>query len=135
MKFALFAVALLAVLVFPAGRAAAGTGGSFDARAEQVVTDLNAGDFSDVAAEFDATMSSQLTADDLALAWKTYQDLLGSFQSAGQPTSVMRGDITVEQVPVQLAQSPGEVRVSFNPDGTIAGLFFLRPGVPVPDAP
>jgi hypothetical protein len=44
----------------------------------------------------------------------------------------MRGEPTVEQVPVQLANSSGEIRITFHPDGTIAGLFFLRPGVPVP---
>jgi hypothetical protein len=128
------AFSVVCVFALACGHAAAGTsvGGSFDAQAQQVVANLSLGNYADVEARFDATVAAQLPRAALANAWVTYQQSLGTFQSAGQPTSVMRGDLTVEQVPVQLSQGPGEVRITFHPDGTIAGIFFLRPGVPVP---
>jgi hypothetical protein len=136
MKLVLGAVASLALVLLLAGRATASARGTsqtgpFDAQALQIVSDLSTGDFTDVEAQFDPTMSAALPQDALAQAWTTYQQMLGTFQSAGQPTSVMLGALTVEQVPVQLAQGPGEVRVTFHPDGTVAGLYFLQPGLPV----
>jgi hypothetical protein len=105
---------------------------SFDAQSSQIVADLVAGSFDEVRARFDATLTDQLSEGALANAWRTYQEVLGAYQSVGQPTSVMRGELTVEQVPVQLANAPGEIRITFHPDGTVAGLFFLTAGNPVP---
>ena len=116
----------------PAQTAALAQPNQFDAAASQVVAEITSGQFAAVRARFDPTMTAQLSEDQLADAWRTFQELLGDFQSAAPPTSVMRGDLTVEQVPVRLANGPGEIRVTFHPDGTVAGLFFLRPGVPVP---
>lgn len=139
MIWILLITALYSAMALPATLVIAGTSGKgapdpFDGQAIQVVADLAAGDFADVAAQFDPVVSAQLSAAGLAGAWSDYQALLGAFQSAGQPTSVMLQGLTVEQVPVQLAQGPGEVRIAFHPDGTIAGIFFLRPGVPLPGA-
>ena len=125
----LVAIGLAVMLLSPASSFAAQ---DFDAQASQVVAELVDGRFADVRARFDATMTDQLSEEGLATAWRSYQELFGPFQSADQPTSVMRGDLTVEQVPVHLANSDGEIRIAFHPDGSIAGLFFLRPGVPVP---
>jgi hypothetical protein len=109
-------VVFSAVCIFAVahGHATAGTnvGKSFDAQAQQVVANLSQGNYADVEALFDATVATQLPQAALANAWTTYQQVLGSFQSAGQPTAVMRGDLTVEQVPVQLSQGPGEVRIT-----------------------
>lgn len=44
----------------------------------------------------------------------------------------MFGDLTLEQVPIQLPPGAGGNPVSFHPDGSIAGLFFLRAGAPLP---
>ena len=104
----------------------------FDTTANQIVAEITSGQWADVRARFDPTMTAQLSEVQLADAWRTFQELLGDYQSAAPPTSVMRGDLTVEQVPVSLANGAGEIRITFHPDGTIAGLFFLRPGVPVP---
>jgi hypothetical protein len=104
----------------------------FEAQASQLVDDIVAGRFATVGERFDPTMLDVQSEEGLASAWLTYQEVLGSFQSAGQPHPLLRGHLTVEQVPVQLARSEGEIRIVFHPDGTIAGHFFLRTGVPVP---
>lgn len=104
---------------------------SFDDRANQVLCLILAGRFADVRAQFDATMLAALSEEQLADAWRGYLDIFGEFESAGRPTSLPFGANIVEQVPVRMARSEGEIRVTFNPDGTIAGLFFLRPGIPI----
>jgi hypothetical protein len=75
---------------------------------------------------FDPTMTAQLPEDQLANAWRTNQELLGAFQSAAAPTSRMAGELTVELVPVRMANGDGTIQIVFHPDGTIAGLFFRR---------
>ena len=90
------------------------------------------GDDTAVTARFDPTMQSALSAPALGQAWTTYQQTLGSYQSHGDPQDVQRGDLTVVNVPLQMAREPGQFRLTVHPDGTIAGLYFLRQGVPVP---
>ncbi|MCW2561004.1 MAG: hypothetical protein JWP55_4968 [Mycobacterium sp.] len=43
-----------------------------------------------------------------------------------------RGKITVVNVPLQMQNAPGQFRLSVRTDGQIAGLYFLKEGVPVP---
>jgi hypothetical protein len=90
------------------------------------------GDDNAVTAQFDATMKNALSSDALGQAWTSYQQTLGAYQSHGDPEDVQRGDITVVNVPLQMQNEPGQFRLSVHPDGTIAGLYFLRAGVPVP---
>lgn len=90
------------------------------------------GDTGDVTAEFDSTMRESLSADQLAVSWAGYQSMLGAYQSHGDPTQVARGDLTVVSVPLTMANAPGEFRVTFRPDGTVAGLWLLKAGVPIP---
>jgi hypothetical protein len=90
------------------------------------------GDDAAASAPFDATMRSMLSAKALGQAWTTYQQRFGAFQSHGDPEDVPRGDLTVVNVPLQMARQPGQFRLTVHPDGTIAGLYFLKEGVPVP---
>ena len=90
------------------------------------------GDTGDVTAEFDSTMRESLSADQLAVSWAGYQSMLGAYQSHGDPTQVARGDLTVVSVPLTMVNAPGEFRVTFRPDGTVAGLWLLKAGVPIP---
>ena len=40
--------------------------------------------------------------------------------------------MTAVEVPLQMEREPGELPTVRHPDGTIAGLFFLKESVPVP---
>ena len=113
-----------------AASASAGTSAD-DASASQVVDDLAAGHFDAVHAHFDATMTSGLPSAKLESAWSTFIQTFGQYKSHEAPRSLKRGDLVVEQVVVHMAQGDGEVRVTYHPDATIAGLYLLRPGVPV----
>jgi hypothetical protein len=104
----------------------------FRSDASRVVEDLAAGRFADVESKFDATMKAQLPATQLLNAWRTYQEAEGTYRRHGQPAQVMQGQIAVERVPIATTSGAGEVRVSYHPDGTIAGIYFLKAGAPAP---
>lgn len=90
------------------------------------------GDNSDATAHFDQTMADMLSAPALGQSWITYQQLLGTYRSHGDPQDVQRGELTVVNVPLQMEHAPGQFRLTVHPDGTVAGLYFLKEGVPVP---
>jgi len=103
-----------------------------DQLALATLNDIVQGDDSAAAVNFDQTMQQKLPAAALGQAWTAYQQQFGPYQSHGDPQDVQRGDITVVNVPLQMQREPGQFRLSVHPDGTIAGLFFLKEGVPVP---
>jgi uncharacterized protein DUF3887 len=103
-----------------------------DQLALTTLTDIVQGNDSTVTAGFDPTMQQKLPAAALGQAWTAYQQQFGPYQSHGDPQDVMRGDITVVNVPLQMEREPGQFRLSVHPNGTIAGLFLLKQDVPVP---
>jgi hypothetical protein len=86
----------------------------------------------EVTSGFDDTMQQRLSADQVAASWAAYQKRFGNYQSHGDPADVPRGALTVVDVPLTMERSPGLFRVTFDPDGHIAGLFLLQSGTPVP---
>ncbi|WP_304118808.1 DUF3887 domain-containing protein [Mycolicibacterium bacteremicum] len=90
------------------------------------------GDFPAAAAEFNPTMKMFLSAPALQQSWDMYQQMFGRYVSHGVPENIPRGDTTVVNVPLQMAQRPGQFRLTVQPDGSVASLTFLREGVPVP---
>lgn len=124
-------LSLLVPLVFVAACGSASTG-PFSAKAQQIVSDVASGNFAAVTADFDATMRTALPLPALQNSWRTFQEQFGAYRDYGTPTSVMKGQLDVERVPVTMASGAEEVRVTFHPDGTIAGLFFLSANAPPP---
>jgi hypothetical protein len=96
------------------------------------LNDIVQGDDSAVTARFDETTKEKLSAAALGQAWTSYQQLLGPYQSHGDPEDVARGELTVVNVPLQMQHEPGQFRLTVHPDGTVAGVFLLKEGVPVP---
>jgi Protein of unknown function (DUF3887) len=95
--------------------------GPFASQADQVVADPAAGNFTAVEAKFDPALKAHLTLPTLQNVWTTYQKMLGSCRNHGAPTFARVGQLDVERVPVTMAYGPGEVSISFRPDGTMAG--------------
>jgi hypothetical protein len=88
------------------------------------------GDYPAVTAQFDPTMQKVLPVKVLGQAWTKFQQSLGAYQSHGDPQDSQRGELTVVNVPLQMEHKPGRFRLTVHPDGTIAGLYFLREGDP-----
>lgn len=103
----------------------------YDRIAVQTLEDIVNGDFTAATAHFDATVRKLLPPDALAGAWGTYQAKFGPYQSHGDPKDDVTGEFTVVNVPLRMERRPGEFRVTFHEDGTIAGLWFLEAGVPI----
>jgi hypothetical protein len=97
----------------------------------QILDAVVRGDDAAATAHFDTDLKEKLPPDKVAASWAAYQQTFGNYQSHGGPQQVPLGDLTVVNVPLQMSQQPGEFRVTFHNDQTVAGLFFLRTGVPV----
>lgn len=91
------------------------------------------GNFVAVSARFDESIRQDGNPAVLANAWNQYQDQLGfgRYQSHGEPRQVVSGDRTVVDIPLRMAEQPGDFRVVFDGKGHIEGLWFLKKGVPV----
>ncbi len=94
----------------------------FASQADQVMADLAAGNFTAVQGKFDPAMIQANQAVPLPKAWAACQDALGTYRSHGTPTSARNGQFDLEQVPVTWANGPGTVTITFNLNGTVAGL-------------
>jgi hypothetical protein len=105
--------------------------GSLPDRGKAVVTHLVEGDFSGVRANFNSRMRSGLTEAGLRDAWTKIIRQYGPFRTMGAPTVVEFGTLTVIRIPLTMARGAAEARVTFEPSGDIAGLYILRPGVPL----
>ena len=132
MKRRAAALGSLTVVCFLTACSSAGTSpaspGPFASQADQVVADLAAANFTTVEAKFDPAMMKAARTVPLPKAWAACQDALGTYRSHGAPTSDRTGQSDLEQVPVTWANGPGVVTITFDPNGTIAGLHCY--GVP-----
>jgi hypothetical protein len=95
---------------------------SFATQADQVVADLAAGKFTAVEGRFDPAMMKAAQAAPLQKGWGACQDAMGTDRSHGAPTFARKGQFELAQVPVTWAKGPEAVIITFNPNGTIAGL-------------
>lgn len=90
------------------------------------------GDFTAVSSRFDEAMRQAASPAVLEESWKSYQAEFGEYRSHGEPQQVASDHGTVVNVPLRMAKHPGEFRVTFDEGGHLLGLYFLRPGVPIP---
>ena len=103
----------------------------FTADALSVVAELAFGNFAPIVAGFDPTVKGQLSEPDLSAKWTAFEATFGDYLSHGTPISVKLAGLWVERVPVTMAHNKGEVRVTYDKNGEIAGLYFLKVGVPI----
>ena len=126
------AIAALGIGVALGAAPAATAADAPDQVAMTTIDDIAAGNYAAVTARFDPELQKRLSPNALQQVWDGYQRTFGAYQSHGGPEDTLRGDLTVVNVPLQMDRMPGQFRVKIHPDGTIAGVYFLREGVPVP---
>ena len=108
------------------------TESELELRAVETVQQLDDQDFAAIRADFDETMSEGLSEDGLREALANVEAQWGELEGKeGNPEIVELGDLTVINVPVQFEKKKAEVRVTFRPDGRIAGFYILKPNVPI----
>lgn len=120
----------LAALLPAAGSALAAP--KNDAVALKTLDAIVKGHYRAATAHFDADVRGHLSPDALGQLWEAYQDQFGHYESHEKPKDTKTGRYTVVSVPLRMQHSAGEFRVSFDGSGRITGLFFLKPGVPLP---
>jgi len=97
------------------------------ARAGQVIDSLTTNDWDAITDQFDTAMRNALTADTLAAAWTQTARTLGAFESRGGTTVRRSGHVTVTDTRLEFEAGELIARVSFQDDGSVAGLFLVPP--------
>ena len=103
----------------------------FTADALSVVAELAFGKFVLIVTGFDPTVKGQYSETDLSTKWTTFEATFGDYQGHRAPISVKLAGLWVERMPVTMAHNQGEIRVTYDQNGQIAGLYFLKVGVPI----
>lgn len=98
-------------------------------RAVAIFVGLAEGDWDAVRRDFDAKVAQALPdGDAVAAIWAALAGRLGRYeQRMGEPFAHQLGDYTVVDIPLEFEVGEQIGRVSFNRDGTVAGLFVLPP--------
>lgn len=100
-------------------------------RAIQVLDQLDAGQYQQVAGNFDEQMAAAMDVDTLGQVWASVPQQLGALQSRGEPQASQQDGMDVVVVPVQYERALANVTLAFNAEGELAGLFIQ----PAEDAP
>jgi Protein of unknown function (DUF3887) len=101
-----------------------------DRNARDVLSSLTEGKWEHVSKSFNATMIQGLPDTMLADNWASLIAQFGQFESAQTPTVRQQGLHTVVDIPVAFEAGDIVMRVSYQPDGLIAGLYFRNPDKP-----
>ncbi len=99
-------------------------------KAAEITDQLAANEWANVRSHFDENMKKKLAEDGLANAWAQVVKSRGGYLSRGEPKqlgSPADKDVLVFDTPLEFEQGAMKSRLTFNPDGTIAGLFILVP--------
>ena len=105
--------------------------------ATQFVADLHAGKFDAAESIFDSTMKTQMPADKLRDTWATLELQAGAFQQVLSTRTARVQEYDVVFVTAAFEKQPIDIRVVFNDQGQVSGLFFApaatgSPTVPAP---
>jgi hypothetical protein len=98
-----------------------------EATARAVLSNITAGKYIDAAKDFDTTMMTNLGPTKLGEFAKQLNAQVGAFKSVGTARLTTEEGYRVVVLPATYERANIDVRVVFNADGKVAGLFF-RPG-------
>ena len=98
-------------------------------RGAALFADLAAHRWADASRDFGERIAAKLDADGLAATWARLAGMLGRLEGTGEPAAFQAGDLTVVDVPLSFEAGERTGRVSYDPGGKVAGLFFLPPGL------
>ena len=102
-------------------------GGNVAALAEQYVDLLAKGDFQAAMKSFDTTMAQAVPPDKLAATWKQLTDGCGAFQKRTSVRTTREQGYDCAYVTCQFANKAMDVKVVFNPQQQISGMWFVEP--------
>src|ERR1043166_1461712 len=97
---------------------------STDAMGDEFVDLLAKGDFAGAAARYDKTMQSALPEPKLRDAWHSIVKQVGRSQKRHKTRALKTGGYEFALVTCELEHAMLDVKVVFNSQGEVAGLFF-----------
>lgn len=98
-------------------------------RATEVLDQLDAGQFDEVAGTFDPQMAAQIDAATLGQVWASIPAQFGALQSRGEAVEAAQGEHQVVVIPLQHEQALLSATIAFNQDGQISALL-VQPAQP-----
>ena len=96
------------------------------AQAEQFVDLMAKGDFQGAVKSFDTTMTQAVTPDKLAEAWNGLIGQCGAFQQRVASRTTKEQGYDCAYVTCQFANKAMDVKVVFNPQQQISGMWFVE---------
>ena len=101
------------------------------ARTAREIADLFAArKFAVVTEDFDDVMREKCSVQMLRHGWRTMRLSKGKYLGiGGEPSEHDRDGHLVVDLPLRFRRSAAKLRVTYGPDGRIAGLFILNPEV------
>ena len=114
----------------------------FTSAARAFVELLRTENFKAAVAQFDDTMKAAMPEAKLQKVWTAVLNQVGPFKSAGKVRAEKRGEYVTVVVTCEFEKKPLEIRVAFDQNSGVAGLFFaqvplveyLTPSYAKPDA-
>lgn len=97
-------------------------------RGAALFADLMAGRYEQIQPELDDRVTERLGPEGLANTANSVAGMVGRYEGMGEP--IAKGhppNFTVVDVPLRFEAGDMTGRVTYNPDGKVAGLFVLRP--------
>lgn len=91
-----------------------------------MVQDLAGHRWDAVAAQFDDTMKKAVSPIQLDQVWTSAEVTHGPYQGHSSPEVVYRGDLAVVDIAATFGGAKDDCRITFDPDGKIAGFYLLR---------
>jgi hypothetical protein len=102
-------------------------GGNVAALAQEYVDLLAKGDFQAAVKSFDPTMAGAAPPDKLGEAWKSLTDGCGAFQKRLSVRTTKEQGYDCAYVTCQFANRAMDVKVVFDPQQQISGMWFVEP--------
>jgi len=102
--------------------------------ARQFVGQLLAGEYEQAVRSFGAKMTAAMSADQLREAWESLPPKAGAFREIVEVTMIRKGKYDVAVVTCRFEKGQLDVKVVYNPESKISGLWF-SPTTPVEGPP
>jgi dienelactone hydrolase len=99
----------------------------FEALAKDVAQELAGRQFDKVEARFDATMASAMPLEKLRTAWEATAAQVGALKTVKSARSVEMQGYHVVTLACDFEKAPLNLRLAFDKDGKVAGLFLVPP--------
>jgi uncharacterized protein len=99
-------------------------------RAKAFVNQMAAGEFKNAVTTFDSTMSAQMSADQLSELWGAIQGRVGTYKAQTGARTEKVDKYTVVYVTTEFEQGPIDIKVVYDDQNRIAGLFLAPASSP-----